>query len=198
MTDHFDVIVIGSGAGGGTVTWDLAPTGKRVLLLERGGYLPREIENWSSRAVWADARYRNAGPWLDQHGNEFVAKQHYYVGGNTKFYGAVLFRFRERDFGVIQHVDGVSPAWPISYQDLEPYYTRAEQLFQVHGERGIDPIEPPTSDPYPWPAISDEPRIAQLSADLSGAGLQPFLLPNGILLDEAPPAPVRMRALRDL
>src|SRR5438270_6412150 len=188
MTDHYDVIVIGSGAGGGTVTHALAPTGKRVLLLERGGYLPREIENWSSQAVWLDHRYANAGTWTDAAtGREFTPKQHYYVGGNTKVYGAILFRFRESDFRPSTHVDGISPGWPISYADLEPYYTRAERLYQVHGERGSDPTEPPADMPYPYPAISDEPRIAQLSQDLRRAGLNPFPLPNGILIDERSP-----------
>src|SRR6266498_2447668 len=109
MPEHYDVIVIGSGAGGGTLTYALAPTGKRVLLLERGGWYPREKENWDSTAVWGDLRYRNAGHWTDQNGKEFNPKQHYYVGGNTKVYGAVLFRKRERDFGPVHHVDGVSP-----------------------------------------------------------------------------------------
>src|SRR3954467_12625584 len=188
MPEHADVIVIGSGAGGGAVTWALAPTGKRILLLERGDRLPREIENWSPQALWADKRYHNSGKWTDgADGRQFSPKQHYYVGGNTKFYGAILYRFRERDFGALQHVDGVSPAWPISYADLAPYYDRAEQLYQVHGTRGEDPDDPPASGPYPWPAISDEPRIAQLRADLTAAGLHPFSLPNGILLDEAQP-----------
>jgi choline dehydrogenase-like flavoprotein len=188
MTDHFDVIVIGSGAGGGTLTHALAPTGKTVLLLERGGFFPREIENWDSKAVWIDKRYANAGKWTDAAtGKAFTPKQHYYVGGNTKVYGAILFRFREQDFGEITHVDGVSPAWPITYNDLEPWYTRAERLYQVHGERGSDPTEPPARSPYPFPAISHEPRIAQLSGDLRAAGLNPFPLPNGILMDEAAP-----------
>jgi choline dehydrogenase-like flavoprotein len=185
---HYDVIVIGSGAGGGTLVHALAPTGKKILLLERGGFLPREIENWSSKAVWGDLRYRNSGEWTDElSGERFVPKQHYYVGGNTKVYGAVLFRMRERDFGELQHVDGVSPAWPISYDDLEPYYTRAERLYHVHGERGSDPGEPPASEPYPYAPISDEPRIAQLRSDLEMAGLRPFWLPTGILLDEERP-----------
>ena len=120
MTDHYDVIVIGSGAGGGTLTHALAPTGQRILLLERGDFLPREPQNWDSRSVWVDLRYRNPGTWTDSDtGMEFTPKQHYYVGGNTKFYGAILFRFRERDFGSIQHVDGVSPAWPVDYADFE-------------------------------------------------------------------------------
>jgi choline dehydrogenase-like flavoprotein len=188
MSEHYDVIVIGSGAGGGTLTHALAPTGKRVLLLERGGFFPREIENWSSQAVWIDGRYANAGTWRDLGtGESFTPKQHYYVGGNTKVYGAILFRFRERDFTEIRHVDGLSPAWPISYGDLEPWYTRAERLYHVHGERGTDPIEPPTTSPYPYPAISHEPRIQQLDSDLRAAGLNPFPLPNGILIDESAP-----------
>ena len=188
MPDHYDVIVIGSGAGGGTLTYALAPTGKRVLLLERGGWYPREKDNWDSRVVWGDLKYRNAGRWVDQStGREFNPKQHYYVGGNTKVYGAVLFRFRERDFGTVRHVDGISPAWPLSYDDFEPWYAKAEELYSVHGERGADPWEPPASGPYPQPAVSHEPRIEQLAHDLKGAGLQPFPLPLGILLDETDP-----------
>jgi choline dehydrogenase-like flavoprotein len=187
MAEHYDVIVIGSGAGGGTLTYSLAPTGKRILLLERGGWYPRERENWDSRAVWGDLRYRNAGHWTDQDGKMFNPKQHYYVGGNTKVYGAVLFRFRERDFNAIHHVDGVSPAWPLSYPDFEPWYAAAEQLYTVHGQRGADPTEAWASGPYPWPAVSDEPRIEQLAHDLKGAGLTPFPLPLGIMLDEQMP-----------
>jgi choline dehydrogenase-like flavoprotein len=189
MSDHYDVIVIGSGAGGGTLTHALAPTGKRILLLERGDFLPREIDNWSPKAIWADGKYHNSGEWTDADtGEKFAPKQNYYVGGNTKFYGAILFRFREKDFGELRHVDGISPAWPMDYTDFEPYYTRAEQLYQVHGERGIDPGDPPSATPYPFPAISHEPRIAQLEADLTRAGLHPFPLPNGILIDEQDPA----------
>jgi choline dehydrogenase-like flavoprotein len=187
MPEHYDVIVIGSGAGGGTLTHALAPTGKRILLLERGGWYPREKENWDSRAVWGDLRYRNAGHWIDQNGQEFVPKQHYYVGGNTKVYGAVLFRKRERDFGPVEHVDGVAPAWPLNYGDFEPWYTQAEQLYTVHGQRGLDPLEPPTTAPYPYPAISHEPRIEQLKHDLDAAGLRPFSLPMGIMIDEESP-----------
>src|SRR4051812_22745738 len=187
-TEHFDVIVIGSGAGGGTMTYALAPTGKRILLLERGDYLPREPQNWDPEALWLDGRYNNSGKWVDADtGAEFTPKQHYYVGGNTKFYGAVLFRLRERDFGEIRHVDGVSPAWPISYADLEPYYTRAEYLYHVHGEHGVDPDDPPSTAPYRYPSLSHEPRIAQLEKDLASIGLHPFPLPVGLIYDEAAP-----------
>ena len=187
MHEHYDIIVIGSGAGGGTLTHALAPSGKKILLLERGRWYPREQENWNSKVVWGDLKYRNAGLWTDQHGRTFNPKQHYYVGGNTKVYGAVLFRFRERDFGEVRHADGVSGAWPLGYGDFEPWYTKAEQLYSVHGERGVDPLDPPASTPYPWPAVSHEPRIAQLCDDLTRAGLHPFSLPLGIMLDEANP-----------
>ena len=186
MTEHYDVIVIGSGAGGGTLTHALAPTGKKVLLLERGGWYPREKENWSSMSVWGDLRYRNAGRWVDQHGKEFNPKQHYYVGGNTKVYGAVLFRMRERDFHDVYHVDGVSPAWPLTYGDFEPWYEKAERLYHVHGERGVDPLDPPGAT-YSYPAMSHEARIEQLAHDLKGAGLTPFALPLGIMIDEQNP-----------
>jgi choline dehydrogenase-like flavoprotein len=187
VLDHYDIIVIGSGAGGGTLTYSLAPTGRRILLLERGPWYPRQKENWDSKVVWGDLRYRNAGLWTDHDGNRFNPKQHYYVGGNTKVYGAVLFRMREQDFGAVRHVDGTSPAWPLDYQDFEPWYCKAEQLYSVHGQRGADPLEPWSSAPYPWPAVSHEPRIEQLAHDLKGAGLHPFPLPLGIMLDEARP-----------
>ena len=186
MSEHYDIIVIGSGAGGGTITHALAPSGKKVLLLERGGWYPREKENWSSVSVWGDLRYRNAGHWIDQNGKEFNPKQHYYVGGNTKVYGAVLFRLRERDFENVFHVDGVSPEWPLKYADFEPWYTKAEQLYHVHGERGVDPLDPP-GPAYTYPAMSHEARIEELGHDLKGAGLTPFALPLGIMIDEQRP-----------
>jgi choline dehydrogenase-like flavoprotein len=187
MPENFDIIVIGSGAGGGTLAHALAPTGKRILILERGDFIRREKQNWDATEVWIKHRYRNSGRWTDKDGGEFLPKQHYYVGGNTKMYGAVLFRKRERDFDEVHHVDGVSEAWPMSYNDLEPYYTRAEQLYHVHGERKVDPLEPWTSGPFPYPAMSHEPRVEQLSADLEAAGLHPFHLPLGIMIDEDDP-----------
>lgn len=185
--NHYDVIIIGSGAGGGTLTYALAPTGKKILLLERGGYVPREKDNWDTRAVVTEGKYHISEPWFDRDGKEFHAGTHYYVGGNTKFYGAALLRLRKEDFGEVKHHGGVSPAWPISYDDLEPYYTKAEHLYQVHGERGMDPTEPPASAPYRYPPVSHEPRIQQLSDDLTKMGLRPFLLPMGVMLDEQNP-----------
>jgi choline dehydrogenase-like flavoprotein len=185
--EHYDVIIIGTGAGGGTLAHRLAPTGKRILLLERGGYLPREPENWDSREVFGKDRYVTEESWYDKDGQPFKPHAQYYVGGNTKVYGAILFRLRERDFGQVQHYGGVSPAWPLSYADLEPYYTEAERLYLVHGERGEDPTEPPAPGPYPYPAVSHEPRIQQLHDDLMAAGHHPFHLPVGIDLDESDP-----------
>jgi choline dehydrogenase-like flavoprotein len=183
MSDY-DVIVIGSGAGGGTLVHHLAPTGKRILLLERGDWLPREPQNWLASDVFVDGRYISPDTWHYSDGSSFQPQVHYYVGGATKLYGAALYRLRKEDFGELQHHDGVSPAWPISYDEMEPYYTQAEQLYQVHGARGEDPTEPPASAPYPFPAVSHEPRIQQLSDDLEAAGLHPFHAPCGVMLTE--------------
>jgi choline dehydrogenase-like flavoprotein len=183
----FDVIIIGTGAGGGTLAQHLAPSGKRILLLERGDYVPREKDNWDSRSVNLEGKYQTKEVWKDSEGKDLHPHTNYWVGGNTKFYGAALFRLREEDFGELRHHGGVSPAWPITYQELEPYYTRAERLYQVHGARGEDPTEPPASGPFPHPAVSHEPRLQQLSEDLAAHGLRPFHTPLGIMLDEKRP-----------
>jgi choline dehydrogenase-like flavoprotein len=187
MSEHYDVIIIGSGAGGGTLAHRLAPSGLNVLLLERGGFLPREPENWDSLEVFGHERYVAPELWYDKYGTPFRPHAQYFVGGNTKVYGAILFRLRERDFGQVQHYGGISPAWPISYDDLEPYYAEAEQLYLVHGTEGEDPTEAPRSSPFPYPAVSHEPRIQQLHDDLARAGLRPFHLPVGVDLDESDP-----------
>jgi choline dehydrogenase-like flavoprotein len=187
MSDDYDVIIIGSGAGGGTLAYRLAPTGLRVLMLERGDYIKREIENWDSREVITRGRYKTAEKWIDRDGQQFHPGQHYYVGGQTKFYGAILFRLRESDFGEVRHHGGISPAWPLSYADLEPYYAQAEELYFVHGAAGEDPSESWRSGGYPYPAVSHEPRIQQLHDDFARAGLNPFHLPVGVMLNEANP-----------
>jgi choline dehydrogenase-like flavoprotein len=184
MSDAYDVIVIGSGAGGGTLVHQLAPSGKRILLLERGDWLAREPQNWQAGDVFVEGRYISPDTWYYSDGSPFEPQVHYFVGGATKLYGAALYRLRKEDFGELRHCDGVSPAWPIAYEEMEPYYTRAEQLYQVHGARGEDPTEPPCSGPYPFPAVSHEPRIQQLSDDLGGIGLHPFHAPCGVLLTE--------------
>src|SRR4051812_31983121 len=180
----YDVIIIGTGAGGGTLARRLAPSGKRILLLERGGWLPREPQNWQSHDVFVDGRYVSPDTWHDERDRPFQPQVHYFVGGATKLYGAALYRLRAEDFGELRHHDGVSPAWPIGYDEMEPYYTLAEQLYQVHGARGEDPTEPPASAPYPFPAVSHEPRIQQLADDLAAAGHQPFHAPCGVMLAE--------------
>ncbi len=185
--NHYDVIIIGSGAGGGTLAWKLAPSGKRVLILERGSYVPRERDNWDSKKVILEAKYHVTEEWFDANGHGFHPGAHYNVGGNTKFYGAALLRMRERDFGELAHADGISPAWPISYDELEPYYTQAEHLYFVHGERGVDPTDPRASGDYKYPAMSHEPRIQELSDDLGRLGLAPFHVPVGVMIDERNP-----------
>src|SRR5207249_8532787 len=178
MSDNrYDVIIIGTGAGGGTLAYRLAPSGKRILLLERGDYVPREKENWDSHAVVAESRYHIKEAWRDKDGREFHAGAHYNVGGNTKFYGAALIRMRKEDFGEVRHGGGISPAWPIRYEDLEPYYTRAEHLYQLHGRRGVDPTEPPAGAPYLYPRAGREPRIQQSGDDGERLGHHPLLLP---------------------
>lgn len=182
---HYDVIIIGSGAGGGTLAGHLAPSGKTILLLERGDWLAREKENWSADAVFVDNRYISKETWYDSDHKPFQPQVHYFVGGATKMYGAALYRLRKEDFGELKHYNGgISPRWPISYEEMEPYYTKAEELYQVHGQRGIDPTEPPSSGPYPVEPVSHEPRIQKLYDDLKRAGYHPFPAPCGIMLNE--------------
>ncbi len=187
MRERYDVIIIGTGAGGGTLAYKLAPSGKRILLIERGPYVPREKDNWSTKAVNADGKYHTREVWADKDGRDLHPHTNYYVGGNTKFYGSALFRFRKEDFGALMHHVGVSPEWPITYDELEPYYTEAEKLYHVHGTAGEDPTEPWRSTPYPYPAITHEPRIQQLSDDFARHGVQPFHTPLGVMLDEGNP-----------
>ena len=184
---HFDVVIIGSGAGGGTLAQRLAASGKSILILERGEQLPREAENWSSRAVFIEHRYRTQEKWYDKRGKPFTPNTHYWVGGNTSFYGAALLRLRGRDFEEVQHAGGVSPAWPISLTDLAAYYMEAETLWQVHGSRGDDPTEEGNEPPYAYAAVHDDPGIAQLRTHWQEQGWKPFSLPLGVKLDQAHP-----------
>jgi choline dehydrogenase-like flavoprotein len=185
MAEDYEVIIVGTGAGGGTLAHTLANAGRKILMLERGNFLPRETENWTPESVFVDGRYISPETWYDADGHPFQPQVHYFVGGATKLYGAALYRLRPQDFDELKHVDGVSPAWPISYADLEPYYTKAEWLYQVHGEHGTDPTEGPWSKQYPWPAVSHEPRIREIVDGMTAAGYHPFPAPCGILLDEA-------------
>ena len=177
---HYDIIIIGSGAGGGTVAHALAATSARILILERGDFVPQELANWDPEAVWKHLRYRTSERWLDGGGEEFLPYTHYCVGGNTKFWGSVLYRLRREDFEAVEHVDGVSPAWPIDYARLEPFYERAERLYQVHGERGADPTEVPRG-PFPYAPVPHADEMAHTVERLREQGLHPSPLPLGLL-----------------
>lgn len=179
MTNHFDIIVIGSGAGGGTMARALADTGARILVLERGGAIPQEDQNWNPDAVWRELRYRTMETWLDEGGAEFRPYTHYCVGGNTKFWGTVMYRLRPQDFKALEHVDGVSPAWPIDYDTLAPYYDRAEELYGVHGQHGVDPTEAPRG-PYPHPPVPHARVVDDIVEQLKRQGLHPSPLPLGL------------------
>jgi choline dehydrogenase-like flavoprotein len=192
--ERYDVVIIGTGAGGGTLAYHLARAGKRILILERGSFLPREKANWNTQAVFLDNRYHTRDVWTDREGRDLHPGTGYWVGGNTKVYGAALFRLRKEDFGVLHHKGGISPAWPVPYEVFEPYYTRAERLYRVHGKQGLDPTEPPRSEEYPYPALSNEPRMQQIEDDLRKLGLRPFPCPLGLQRDEA--NPVESRCIR--
>jgi choline dehydrogenase-like flavoprotein len=184
VAKRFDVIIVGSGAGGGTLARQLAASGKSMLILERGDWLKREAKNWDTTAVFVQNRYVSSDTWYDREGRAFQPQVHYFVGGATKMFGAALYRLRQQDFQEMRHYDGLSPAWPITYAEMEPYYARAEQMYHVHGLRGRDPTEPPASGPYPCEPVSNEPRIQQLYEDLTRAGYHPFPAPCAVMMDE--------------
>lgn len=180
MQRDYDIIIIGTGAGGGTLAYALRESGARILLIERGDFLPREPQNWSPMEVFDNKRYKNAEMWQDADGAPFLPGVHYFVGGNTKVYGAALQRPRREDFGALEHEGGTSPAWPIGYDDLAPYYEQAETIYRVHGQGGEDPTEPPRLGPYPFPPLPHEPYVADLAGRLRGQGLHPYALPMGV------------------
>ena len=183
--NHYDLIIIGTGAGGGTLARQLAPTGKQILILERGDFLPPEKDNWNAKEVYQNQRYFTDEQWYDKTGKTFSPQTCYWVGGNTKVYGAALLRLRERDFERVEHFSGISPEWPLKYVDFEPYYTQAEKLYNVHGQRGEDPTEPHAVGEYPHPAVSHEPRMEEICDRLKEIGHNPFHLPLGIKLNES-------------
>ena len=175
----FDIIIIGSGAGGGTIARELASSGAKILIVERGDFVPQEDHNWNPASVWKDLRYRTDETWLDEAGKSFRPYTHYCVGGNTKFWGAVMYRLRPEDFGEVQHADGVSPAWPIDYAALAPYYDRAEAMYEVHGEAGVDPTEGPRR-PFPFPPVPHSRIVGSIVEQLKAQGLHPSPLPLGL------------------
>jgi choline dehydrogenase-like flavoprotein len=179
MSHAFDIVIIGSGAGGGTIARELSSTGAKILIVERGGFIPQENHNWNPSSVWKDLRYRTTEMWLDERGNEFRPYTHYCVGGNTKFWGTVMYRLRPEDFKEMEHADGVSPAWPIDYDTLAPYYDRAERMYEVHGQAGIDPTEPPRG-PFPYPPVPHSKVVGAIVEQLTARGLHPSPLPLGL------------------
>jgi choline dehydrogenase-like flavoprotein len=199
MPSEYDAVIIGTGAGGGTLALHLARAGKNILILERGPFMPQEKLNWDTSAVFLDNRYHTKETWQDKEGNPLHPQQSYFVGGQTKVYGAAMFRMRAEDFGVIRHKGGISPAWPISYADMEPYYTRAEELFHVHGDLGeapavlggyassFDPTEPFHSRKYAYPALANEPRLQSIEDEVRKLGIHTFPIPLGLKRDEADP-----------
>lgn len=184
MKNCYDIIIIGTGSGGGTIARKLAASGKKILILERGGFIPKEKQNWDPHEVVTLGRYRPSENWYDGDGKPFKPFIHYNVGGNSKMYGAALFRFRESDFKEVKHYGGTSPAWPFGYDTLQPYYDVAEKIYHVHGSRGTDPTEPPATVNYPLPALPYEPMIVDLDNKLKQLGLQPFPLPMGVSLPQ--------------
>ncbi len=184
MTNNHDIIIIGTGSGGGTIAKQMAASGKKILILERGGFIPKEKENWDPKEVVVNGRYRPNENWYDKDDKPFKPYIHYNVGGNSKVYGAALFRFRESDFKEVQHYGGTSPAWPFAYETLEPYYDIAETMYHVHGKRGTDPSEPKTKTEYPLPPLPYEPMIVDLDEKLKQLGLKPFPLPMGVKLPQ--------------
>lgn len=184
---HYDVVIIGSGMGGGALGLQLARAGYKVLILERGRRLALTPELSDARAVFMHGAFKAKELWYDKNGRPFKPTAFYNVGGNSVFYGAALLRFRAADFNSYRHHGGISPAWPISYTDIEPFYTEAERLFGVHGEQGLDPTEPHRSGPYPQPPVSHDPFVLEVASGMRRRGLQPFPLPLGIMLDEQAP-----------
>jgi choline dehydrogenase-like flavoprotein len=178
--NNFDIIIIGSGPGGGTLAYALKDVNARILMVERGKYLPQEDKNWDSKAVLFERCYRSDDMWQNQSGRYFHPSSYNFVGGQTKVYGSTMLRFREEDFQTIEHREGISPGWPITYNQLEPYYCQAEKIYYVHGKCGDDPTEPYRSRPYPYPPIPHEPAIKVISKDLKKIGLRPFCQPIAV------------------
>jgi len=184
---HYDIIIVGTGAGGGTLAQRLAPTGKRILILERGDRMALSEQNRANVDVFKKERYHAPEQWYDKDGEPFSPQTNYAVGGNTKIYSATLMRMRDRDFTAVQHQEGVAPEWPFQYGDLEPYYTAAEQLYQVHGDPQGDPTEPEHSTGYPFPAIDHEPLMQPIVEGLSQQGLHPTPLPLSLTRQDDDP-----------
>ncbi|MDE3178001.1 MAG: GMC family oxidoreductase [Pseudomonadota bacterium] len=178
-----DVLVVGSGVGGASFAAGLAPSGVKILILERGERLRDSADLRDARAIFQRGVFRPQEEWLDGAGSGFNPGNYYYVGGNSKLYGAVLIRYRARDFAPVAYAEGATPGWPFAYEELEPWYSRAEQLYQVRGALGCDATEPAHSQPYLFPPVPDEPAIAVARERMKRVGLHPFPLPLGVDLE---------------
>lgn len=179
-----DVLIIGSGMGGATCAAALAPAGARITILERGEHVPNSPAARDAEAIFGQGAFRNDETWYDPAGQAFDPGNYYFVGGNSKLYGAVLFRYRAEDFGKLKHLGGTSPAWPISYAEFETWYQKAEVLYEVRGQLGADPTEPPHSGAYPYPPVPHETSIEKAAQRLAKQGLNPAHLPLGVDIDE--------------
>ncbi|MGF1677327.1 MAG: GMC family oxidoreductase N-terminal domain-containing protein, partial [Rivularia sp. (in: cyanobacteria)] len=178
--EYYDVIIIGTGAGGGTLAGKLAPTGKKILVLEQGEFLEKESSQLIDVEVFKKENFHAPEQWYEEEGDFFYPQTSYSVGGNTKIYSGVLQRMREQDFEKVQHQDGISPEWEVKYNDFEPYYTEAEKLYQVHGQTGDDLTEPSRSQGFPFPVVDSEPQVEDICNSISKQGLHPAYLPIGI------------------
>jgi choline dehydrogenase-like flavoprotein len=184
---HYDVIIIGSGAGGATMAQSLSPSGKSILILERGEALPIEDDNWNPTAVFVNKKYRTNEKWHDKNGRAFIPNTNYWVGGNTSFYGGAMMRFKREDFGALIHADGLSPAWPITYDDMKPWYETAEKVWEVRGTRGIDPTDQDDDPPFPFPALTHDPGVERLRLHFEAVGWTPSPLPLAIRRNDSDP-----------
>lgn len=176
----YDVIIVGTGAGGGTITRKLAEAGKKILVLEQGNFTEKESSELVEVELFKKEDYHAPEQWYNRENEPFYPQASYCVGGNTKIYSGALLRLRERDFEQVQHQDGISPEWALKYQDFAPYYTEAEKLYRAHGKAGDDPTEPPRSEDYPLPPVDRTPQVQEISDRLSKYGLHPGYLPIGI------------------
>jgi len=176
-----DVLIIGSGPGGGTLAHALRDKGARILVVEKGDYLPSEPENWSPKANFQERRYKTDMEWVDgSTGSRFRPNLYQYVGGCSKVWGTVMVRLRPEDFEELRLEDGTSPAWPIAYNELAKYYDAAEALYGVHGRLGDDPTAPKDQAPPPHPFVGHSPTIGKIVERMSAQGVHPFELPVGV------------------
>ena len=183
-TAHFDVIIIGTGAGGGALARRLAPSGKHILILERGTFLPQEKENSGHQSGLCRIAIIPMKFGRIAKGGLSIRRPPIGLGAIRRSTAPLSFRLRERDFEEVQHEGGISPAWPLKYRDYQSSTTKPRSCIQAHGQRGADPTEPPTGQPYPHPPVTNEPRVQEIHDELKARGYHPFPCPVGIKLNE--------------